>query len=821
MGIERIKVKNFTVFKGEHQVILGNRMIFCRGINGAGKTTLFVDVPAFALYGPDAISHRGKKTDLISQGMREAHVELVFTYKSPQGQSSIYTVRRSVNKEGGSSAELTEIVNGREMRKADKVNDVNTKVTELLGIDQKTFYSTVVIRQGEVETLSEASPSERRDLFLKIFNINFEPLRKKIGEEKQRLKSDYDKFETKLNDIKKELETEIDLKARLSQLSIEKELKEKELKELEIRYEQLEQKEKALLSELGTLEELTRQINEKRQKIKNLESEMSEIEKHINDIKEKINKFTNADEKIKIIRSELEYLEKFKDLIKERQNIEKLLNQLMEERDRIRKNVGRIDEIKKQLDNIMKIEKDLYEMEREYENLKNEKEMIIKELSENTTKLNEAEKHKEILSKTKNADKIVHCPVCGAELSVQKRDELIKKYDEEINGYKYYIEYLEEELNKREKELKDLDSKIKTLRSSVGSKKELEKRLSELNEEKEYLEGLEYEILQKQESLKQIENEIGFIKSEVPETLRTINIQVIEKQIEARKKELNMLENESIERAKLEIELKNLLEKNEEKRRELDTLHKDLTNLKEKTENLEKIKQEHEMLKKALVDVKKLRDQIYGRINEIGGIINEINIKLKELVQKREELQELEKKINEYKRELRIYEELDKIFMERNLPAKIISYYVKRVEYYAQEYVNLFLSDRFVLKLNVDDGGISAIVQEGVTQRKLEALSMGERTAIGFALRLGIMSAVAEQHGLRRPDFLIIDEGLSSLDEERRNAFLDILAKLKTNFSTIIVISHIGELADSPIFDTVITIERDGSQSRIKVESNE
>jgi len=821
MGIERIRVKNFTVFKGDHQVILGNRMIFCRGVNGAGKTTLFVDIPAFALYGPDAISHRGKKTDLISQGMREAYVELVFTYKSPQGQSSVYTVRRSINKDGGSFAELTETINNKEIRKADKVNDVNAKVIELLGIDQKTFYSTVVIRQGEVETLSEASPSERRDLFLKIFNINFEPLRKKIGEEKQKLKSDYDKFEIKLNEIKKELETEIDLKTKLARLNVEKELKEKELKELETHYEQSVQKEKALLSELGTFEEFMRQINEKSQKIKNLEKELNEIEKHIKDVKERLNKFMNADEKIKIIRRELEYLEKFKDLIKEKQNIEKLLNQSIRERDKIRKSIKEIDEIKKQLENIMKIEKDLYEIEKRYEELKNENEIIIRELGENKTKLNEAEKHKEILAKTKDTGKIVYCPVCGTELSIQKRDELIRKYDEEIDEYKYYVEYLEEEQNKKAQELKDLNNKIKMLRSNIGSKEQLEKRLNELIEEKEYLEGLEYEISQKQESLKQIENEIELIRNEMPETLHTTNTQIIEKQIEEKKKELDVLENESIERTKLEVELKNLLEKNDEKRKEFDTLHKDLKDLEEKIKDLEKMKEELNALKKELEDMKKMRDQIYGRINEINGSINEIDIKLKELTQKREEFQELEKKMNEWKRELRIYEELDKIFMERNLPAKIISYYVKRVEYYAQEYINLFLNNRFILRLNVDDGGISAIVQEGIIQRKLEALSMGERTAIGFALRLGIMSAVAEQHGLRRPDFLIIDEGLSSLDEERRNAFLDILAKLKANFSTIIVISHIGELADSPIFDTVITIERTDSQSKIKIESNE
>ncbi|MEM3831992.1 MAG: SMC family ATPase [Thermoprotei archaeon] len=827
MGIEHIRIKNFTVFKGSHEVLLGNRMIFCRGVNGAGKTTLFVDVPAFALYGPDAISHRGKRDELISQGMRESYVELAFTYKSPQGQSSKYIIRRSIIKDGSSTAELAEIVNNKEVRRADTVKEVNSKIIELLGMDQKTFHSTVVIRQGEVEILSEASSSERRNLFLNIFNINFDPLRERIKEEKDRLEKENEKLSSNLLLIKRELEKETTLRNTLSQLEIEKKLEEKELEEVEAIYERLSQNEKDLRSKVGVQEELRRQADDKKRKVESLKNDINSSEEKKREIEKKLEETVNIDEKIEIITKELEILrehyETYQEFERKRELLESSLKQAIKEHDNIKKEVNKINEIKDQLDKIEKDEKVFTDIEKRYNELNNENMTIIKNLSEYKSKLNDILNHKNILMKTGNEKTVVHCPVCGSELSIQKRNELIKKYEEEINGLNYHIEYLEEQQKEKNQEIKRLEDIKKELTRRIGSKNLLMERLNDLIEKKKNLEDLEREITQKQRELEEIKKKISEINQSLQKEIKSLTItnpQIIKQYIKSNEMELEKLREKLNERSTLENELKILKERINEKKREIENLNKECQDIENNTKNYEVLKKELDSLTLKLDELRKERDEKSRKIGEIDGQIKGINDALNELAQKRKEYEKMEMKLKEIEHELEIHRALDNVFMERNFPAKLISYYVKRVEYYAQEYVNLFLGNRFTLKLSIDSGGIHASVQEGMIQRKLEALSMGERTAIGFALRLGIMSAVAEQHGLRRPDFLIIDEGLSALDEERRNAFLDILGKLKENFSTVVVISHIGELADAPIFDMIVTIERNDSQSTIKIENN-
>ncbi|MGC9164612.1 MAG: AAA family ATPase [Thermoprotei archaeon] len=827
MGIEYIGVKNFTVFKGSHKIFLGNRMIFCRGVNGAGKTTLFVDIPAFALYGPDAISHRGKRDELISQGMRESYVELAFTYKSPQGQSSKYVVRRNITKDGGSTAELVEITDSREVRRADTVKEVNNKIIELLGMDQKTFRSTVVIRQGEVEILSEASPSERRNLFLNIFNINFDPLREKIKEEKDRLEKENEKLSSNLSLIKRELEKETTLQGTLLQLETTRKIIEKELNDVETAYERLSQDEKNLRSKIGILEELRKQVDDKKRRIESLKNDVNINEMKIKEIEKKLEETINIDAKIEIISRELEILRKYndtyKDLEKSKELLESSLKQAIKEYDNIKKEVSKISEIEYQLNRIKNDEEELNEIEKNYDELSNENTIITRELSEYKAKLNEILNHKNILMKTDNEKAVIRCPVCGSELSVQKRNELIEKYEEEISGLNYHIEYLEEKQKEKDHEIKILEKRKKELILRIGSKNQLMERLNDLIEKKKILEDLEREIAQKQKDLEEIKNKISELNQSLLKeikSLTTINPQIIRQYVKSNEEELERLRKESNERSKLEIELIGLKEKVNERKKELENLSKEYQDIENNIKDYETLKRELESLTLKLNELRKKLDENSRKIGEIDGRIKEIKDSLSQLEQKHKEYEEIETKLKEIENELKIYKALDNIFMERNFPAKIISYYVKRVEYYAQEYINLFLGNRFTLKLNVDYGGINAVVQEGATQRKLEALSMGERTAIGFALRLGIMSAVAEQHGLRRPDFLIIDEGLSALDEEKRNAFLDILGKLKENFSTVVVISHIGELADAPIFDMIVTIEREGAQSTIKIENN-
>ena len=78
---------------------------------------------------------------------------------------------------------------------------------------------------------------------------------------------------------------------------------------------------------------------------------------------------------------------------------------------------------------------------------------------------------------------------------------------------------------------------------------------------------------------------------------------------------------------------------------------------------------------------------------------------------------------------------------------------------------------------------------------------------INLALRLGISEVIARRSGYKgKIETLIIDEGLGALDEEGRQATIEILRQLRQRFKKILVISHVDEVKDA--FDTKLLISK-------------
>jgi DNA repair exonuclease SbcCD ATPase subunit len=66
------------------------------------------------------------------------------------------------------------------------------------------------------------------------------------------------------------------------------------------------------------------------------------------------------------------------------------------------------------------------------------------------------------------------------------------------------------------------------------------------------------------------------------------------------------------------------------------------------------------------------------------------------------------------------------------------------------------------------------------------------------------------------PDFLIIDEGLSVLDQDNMPKCLQLLQGLKSYFKTILIVSHIPAVQE--IVDSVLEITNNGFESKINFE---
>lgn len=142
------------------------------GDTGAGKTTVF-DAVCFALYG--SASGEVRQTNMFRSKYASADtptfVRMVFEY-----DGKIYEVKRIPEylrpfKRGDGFTKQTtkaELVlpNGTAIT---KVNEVNDKIKEIIGVDRTQFSQIAMIAQGDFRKLLDCDTNTRKDIFRKIF----------------------------------------------------------------------------------------------------------------------------------------------------------------------------------------------------------------------------------------------------------------------------------------------------------------------------------------------------------------------------------------------------------------------------------------------------------------------------------------------------------------------------------------------------------------------------------------------------------------------------------------------------------------------------
>lgn len=105
--------------------------------------------------------------------------------------------------------------------------------------------------------------------------------------------------------------------------------------------------------------------------------------------------------------------------------------------------------------------------------------------------------------------------------------------------------------------------------------------------------------------------------------------------------------------------------------------------------------------------------------------------------------------------------------------------------------------------LELDEEYVASIVDDGEPKT---VISGGEEDVVNLALRLAISQMIADRAG--QPfSLLVLDEVFGSLDEERRNAVIDLLRGLADRFPQVILITHIESVRDG--FDRIIRIDYD------------
>lgn len=116
----------------------------------------------------------------------------------------------------------------------------------------------------------------------------------------------------------------------------------------------------------------------------------------------------------------------------------------------------------------------------------------------------------------------------------------------------------------------------------------------------------------------------------------------------------------------------------------------------------------------------------------------------------------------------------------------------------------------FGLQLEMDGKNINANIVYDDQKWSLEMCSGMERFISGLAIRIALINVC----NLPRPNFLVIDEGFGTLDNENLTSLYMLFAYLKTQFDFVMIISHIDSMRD--VVDSLMEIKKVNGFSNIK-----
>jgi len=280
--IDRLELENFKPYSKISLPAEGDLprgLFLIEGSNSTGKTSL-VEAVLWVLWGPHAIPGV-KQEQLVRNGTNECLVKLRFSVAGNQFQ-----VNRRYRIGSGAEAVLLEGEAG-VFHPIDRgVTSVEAKLEEILGLGQDDALQTVFVRQGEVDTLSNATPGELRDLIRDLFRLDI------FDEISDELKEKADALEREIHTLEKDV-------ARKQEIEKKRRTLENEINALKEELEKLANVRKNFESDLEKIpeEKILVKIDGIQKKIEQLENTVKEINEQINDLDGKKKAFEKGLEK--------------------------------------------------------------------------------------------------------------------------------------------------------------------------------------------------------------------------------------------------------------------------------------------------------------------------------------------------------------------------------------------------------------------------------------------------------------------------------------------------------------------------------------------
>jgi len=779
----RIRTRNFLSHQDSEVRFDGFDSVVVLGPNGTGKSSFLVDSKLVALFG------KGRSGDLdgyIRNGSTDMGVEYDFALNGHR-----YGVIRKRSKKtarGASSLEFNEInEKGETIQQltAGTIAETQVIIEKTLGTDFDTLTKTSILEQGEADFFCSATPSDRMDLFARIWDLDrYETMAQITRDTWSGLKALISVIDTKIAGARQRI-SEID--AQKENLSTVRKDLEGEMAGLA----SLEKKRDDLQKKLGTFENLSKELDRAKEYKSKAEQEIEKLSQQHEGALKKIERFEKILKNQETVRAKI---------VEEEEKTQSLT---MAETDLWAIN-GVIESIRTEIDQIWKEKQGHIDaIEKEKAGVETEiKAMGLREVVYNQEITAIGRKEEQLKHLCIDADKLKGV-ACHPDFDPEYVNETCRFIKDAVEA-KRRIPELESEIATKKTEVA---SNITALKEQIGLFEEKRARCVSLQGEardllKEAISTHEHKISDMVSDRNGKEVAIKAAKEELVEIKRYTKFLP---EIDLAGKELPGLKDQ--ERTLAKDTNGQVAERN----RQTEEVRK----LTEKLGGRPNLEIELQSVADKLKEATDRKDELTKRLGFIEAEISQGERLKVQIIKDEKEIEALDG-------ERVIYQILEDAF--KQIPYMLISRGLGVVENLANQILGMISQSGLSVKIETEKmtkttkkarDEIHLKITDTDGPKEYKFLSGGEKVRVAIALRLAISEILADRRGTKI-DSLIADEPFNELDAEGIEDLKETFRKLKERFKFMAVISHITESKDT--FDTQLVFSRGPEGSKVEIQ---
>ncbi|HJX24181.1 MAG TPA: SMC family ATPase [Candidatus Bathyarchaeia archaeon] len=828
------------------------------GGNESGKSTLLESME-YALYGlrKGKSAEEASREDVITWGKESAKLKLEFTSGTER-----YILEREIGLRTGHRARLNQIRDGARSSSMTNLTKIGEEIDRITGMDRDSFTRLVYVRQKDLDVLRKLEKSSREQLVNKVMGMEaFDKADEALQGKLKAVREEYERIWIEFNNVRRERELYEEKQTRMIQLEREtSELKDK----LDLASEEIEMKKAVLwkfdwLGKIKTKEELLHEKMKLKERIDEEIDALAKSRKRLGELAHQLKEYEGIEDKLGALRK---ISQSFEDLENTRQDKIDLKRKILEAEKRLetQQNLLRTIEpeyihLSEDLDSYKNLEEKLEDLSKDLES--REKSQLI-EMTRIGLKGYSTQNFARLqTNKSRYLVASIISLIAGLLLAssailfifmflpaiacLALSSYCFARYFkmEKLSATHLTLQAGAREIVSTEERLKEVKSELNGLKNKTcfGSSQEIEKRLSVLRSKidettgQDSLDGLkvlcrnsEVALTELKDALDAASTRINLFQSRIDEEGKKVEIESdignqikrFEDMKDAKSRLSANKKNEEdrihdLERGQPDKRSKELLKEIIEIEAELTEL---LNTKPEGIENLAYVETVHDQMKMETDNASKTFNDLKNQYVSRQSTMNALGQELQHLEKSHDAYPAMAIKVEDLKLNQAV---IDRTRMEisetsRKLRNKVIPY----ARYIINQILPTITDGRYSDLQISEDLKFQAHSTEAGGYKEQVVFSGGTQDQFLIALRLAFTASILDSRVKADYYSLLMDECISSSDEERRKGFFEVLDAMKKTFRQIFIIAHedISEYVDH--YMTLVRNEKGYSQIKSK-----